>query len=123
MRGLRDAVDECLLCRVRDHRPGAREPGRRRANEVDPGRAGAEGIHATVGAGEPVTSRPDGASDRELVTTRVLDAPRERVFTAFSEAQHLMQWWGPDGFTNTFHEFDLRAGGPWRYTMHGPNGA
>jgi uncharacterized protein YndB with AHSA1/START domain len=70
-----------------------------------------------------VTARPDDISDRELVTTRVLDAPRERVFTAFSEAKHLMQWWGPDGFTNTFHEFDLRAGGPWRYTMHGPNGA
>ena len=63
------------------------------------------------------------ASDRELVTTRVLDAPRERVFSAFSDAAHLAQWWGPQGFRNTFHEFDLRAGGAWRYTMHGPNGA
>lgn len=63
------------------------------------------------------------ASDRELVTTRVLDAPRERVFSAFSDAGHLAQWWGPQGFRNTFHEFDLRAGGAWRYTMHGPNGA
>ena len=70
-----------------------------------------------------MTTRPDDVSDRELVTTRVLDAPRERVFTAFSEAQHLAQWWGPAGFTNTFHEFDLRAGAAWRYTMHGPNGA
>ena len=67
--------------------------------------------------------RPPAESDRELVTTRVLDAPRERVFRAFSEPQHLAQWWGPDGFTNTFHEFDLRAGAAWRYTMHGPNGA
>ena len=64
-----------------------------------------------------------GASDRELLTTRVLDAPRERVFSAFSEAGQLAQWWGPEGFRNTFHEFDLRAGGAWRYTMHGPNGA
>ena len=63
------------------------------------------------------------APDRELVTTRVLNAPRERVFSAFSEAGQLAQWWGPEGFRNTFHEFDLRAGGAWRYTMHGPNGA
>jgi len=62
-------------------------------------------------------------SDRELVTTRLLDAPPERVFRAFSEAEHLAQWWGPTGFTNTFHEFDLRAGATWRYTMHGPNDA
>ena len=67
--------------------------------------------------------RPDDASARELVTTRILHAPRERVFRAFSEAAQLAQWWGPDGFTNTFHEFDLRAGAAWRYTMHGPNGA
>jgi uncharacterized protein YndB with AHSA1/START domain len=53
----------------------------------------------------------------------VLSAPRERVFSAFSEAGQLAQWWGPEGFRNTFHEFDLRAGGAWRYTMHGPNGA
>ena len=63
------------------------------------------------------------APDRELVTTRVLNAPRERVFSAFSDAGHLAQWWGPEGFRNTFHELDLRAGGAWRYTMHGPNGA
>ena len=62
-------------------------------------------------------------SGRELTTTRVLDAPRERVFRAFSEAEHLAQWWGPQGFTNTFQEFDLRAGASWRYVMHGPNGA
>jgi uncharacterized protein YndB with AHSA1/START domain len=61
--------------------------------------------------------------DRELVTTRLLDAPRERVFRAFAEPEHLAQWWGPNGFTSTFHAFTLRAGGAWRYTMHGPNGA
>jgi uncharacterized protein YndB with AHSA1/START domain len=63
------------------------------------------------------------AEDRELTTTRLLDATRERVFRAFSDGQQLAQWWGPNGFTNTFHEFDLRAGGTWRYVMHGPNGA
>jgi uncharacterized protein YndB with AHSA1/START domain len=62
-------------------------------------------------------------SDREIVTTRVIDAPRERVFTAFGDPQHLVHWRGPKGFTNTFHEFDLRPGGVWRYVMHGPEGA
>ena len=64
----------------------------------------------------------DRAADAELTTTRLLDAPRERVFRAF-QAEHLAQWWGPNGFTNTFHEFELRAGARWRYTMYGPNGA
>lgn len=67
----------------------------------------------------PDKDRPD----RELTTTRILDAPRERVFRAFSETEHLAQWWGPQGFTNTFQAFDLRAGAAWRYVMHGPNGA
>jgi uncharacterized protein YndB with AHSA1/START domain len=60
---------------------------------------------------------------RELVASRVLDAPRNLVFEAFTQPKHLAQWWGPKGFTNTFHEFDLRPGGIWRFTMRGPNGA
>ncbi len=63
------------------------------------------------------------AADREVVTDRVIDAPRDVVFRAFSEPRHLAQWWGPAGFTNTFHEFDLRPGGHWRFVMHGPDGA
>jgi uncharacterized protein YndB with AHSA1/START domain len=65
----------------------------------------------------------DAASDREIVTTRVIDAPRERVFDAFSDPDRLARWWGPAGFTSTFHEFDLRPGGAWRFILHGPNGA
>lgn len=61
-------------------------------------------------------------SDRELNTTRTFDAPRERVFRAFSDPVQLARWWGPNGFTDTVHEFDLRPGGVWRHTMHGPNG-
>lgn len=61
-------------------------------------------------------------SDREIVTTRVLDAPRELVFRAFSNPDHLARWWGPNGFTNTFQEFDMRPGGFWRFVMHGPDG-
>jgi len=62
-------------------------------------------------------------ADREIVSTRVLDAPRERVFRAFSDPRVLARWWGPDGFTSTFQEFDFRPGGAWRFVMHGPDGA
>jgi uncharacterized protein YndB with AHSA1/START domain len=62
-------------------------------------------------------------SDREIVTRRLLEAPREQVFDAFADPNRLTRWWGPKGFTSTFHEFDLRPGGVWRFVLHGPNGA
>ncbi len=62
------------------------------------------------------------SSDREIVSTRVFDAPRERVFQAWTDPEHLARWWGPKGFTNTFHEFDPRPGGVWGFVMHGPDG-
>jgi uncharacterized protein YndB with AHSA1/START domain len=61
-------------------------------------------------------------AEREIVTTRVIDAPRERVFRAFAEPEHLVHWWGPKGFRNTFHEFHFKPGGTWRFVMHGPDG-
>jgi uncharacterized protein YndB with AHSA1/START domain len=61
-------------------------------------------------------------SDREIVSTRVFAAPRELVYAAFSDPSRLVQWWGPKGFTSTFHQFDLRPGGQWRLTLHGPDG-
>lgn len=68
----------------------------------------------------------DGASsataDREMVLTRDFDAPRELVFRAYTDPEHLPHWWGPDGFRNTVHEIDVRPGGRWRFTMHGPDG-
>ena len=64
---------------------------------------------------------PDG-SPLEIVNSRLLAAPRELVFEAFSNPKHLVHWWGPKGFTNTFREFDLRPGGAWRFVMHGPDG-
>jgi uncharacterized protein YndB with AHSA1/START domain len=72
--------------------------------------------------GKPM-STAEALSGREIVSTRVLDAPRELVFRAFSEPDHLACWWGPKGFRNTFHEFDPRPGGFWRFTMHGPAGS
>lgn len=62
------------------------------------------------------------SADREIVSTRVFDAPRSKVFRAWTEAEHLSRWWGPKGFTNTFHEHDPRPGGAWRFVMHGPDG-
>lgn len=64
----------------------------------------------------------ESTADREFVHSRLIDAPRERVFKAFSDPAHLARWWGPNGFTSTFHEFDPRPGGAWRFVMHGPDG-
>jgi uncharacterized protein YndB with AHSA1/START domain len=61
-------------------------------------------------------------ADREFVHSRLIDAPRERVFRAFSDPARLARWWGPKGFTSTFHDFDLRPGGAWRFVLHGPDG-
>jgi uncharacterized protein YndB with AHSA1/START domain len=58
----------------------------------------------------------------ELVSSRLFPAPRAAVYRAFSDPQQLAQWWGPKGFRNTFTQFDLRPGGAWRFTMHGPDG-
>lgn len=54
---------------------------------------------------------------------RLFKAPRERVFDAFENPEELKLWWGPKDFRNTIHAFDFRAGGSWRFTMHGPDGA
>jgi uncharacterized protein YndB with AHSA1/START domain len=61
-------------------------------------------------------------TDRELVMTRIFNAPRELVFTVWTDPKHVVHWWGPTGFTNTIHEMDVRPGGKWKLTMHGPDG-
>jgi uncharacterized protein YndB with AHSA1/START domain len=63
-----------------------------------------------------------GAVDRQIVLTRMLQAPRERVFEAFTTRDQVERWWGPDGFSLTIDEMDVRPGGVWRFTMHGPDG-
>ncbi len=57
---------------------------------------------------------------REIRSTRILKAPVKRVYEAFANPEQLKIWWGPEGFTNTIHEFDLQPGGKWTLTMHGP---
>ncbi len=61
-------------------------------------------------------------ADREIVISRLIRAPRELVFEAFTEVRHLSRWWGPDGFTTTTRSFDFREGGVWDFVMHGPDG-
>lgn len=61
-------------------------------------------------------------SDREIVSTRVVPHPRERVFRAMAERERIARWWGPAGFRNTIERFEFREGGEWVFTMHGPDG-
>ena len=58
--------------------------------------------------------------EREIVTTRIFHYPRSFVYKAWTTPEHLKNWWGPNGFTNTFHSFDFKVGGRWGFTMHGP---
>ena len=67
------------------------------------------------------TSESD-ASDREIVTTRVLNAPREMVFDAWTDPEQIVKWWGPAGFSTTIQKMDVRPGGEWKQVMHGPDG-
>lgn len=60
--------------------------------------------------------------ENEVISIREFDVPRELVFRAWTTPDLLARWWGPHGFTNTFHECDLRPGGTWDFTMHGPDG-
>jgi uncharacterized protein YndB with AHSA1/START domain len=61
-------------------------------------------------------------SEREVIFRRLLDAPRELVWSVWTDPRHMDEWWGPDGFTTTTHEFSFVAGGAWRHIMHGPDG-
>ncbi|MES2521595.1 MAG: SRPBCC family protein [Gemmatimonadota bacterium] len=61
-------------------------------------------------------------SARDIRIVRVYDAPVALVWDAWTVPAQVAQWWGPRGFTITTHSRDLRAGGTWDYTMHGPDG-
>ena len=74
---------------------------------------------SATGRGAPAQSATAG---REIVISRVIDAPRELVFEAFTEVRHLSRWWGPEGFTTTTRSFEFRVGGAWDFVMHGPDG-
>jgi uncharacterized protein YndB with AHSA1/START domain len=61
-------------------------------------------------------------ADREIITTRVFNAPRELVFQAWTDPVHLARWFGPNGFSITTSKLDFRVGGAWVFVMHGPDG-
>ena len=58
----------------------------------------------------------------QIITTRLIAAPRELIWKMLTIPEHMKHFWGPDGFTNTFKSYDLRVGGEARFTMHGPDG-
>jgi uncharacterized protein YndB with AHSA1/START domain len=60
--------------------------------------------------------------DRAVVVTRTLPYPREAVFAVFIDHARVGRWWGPHGFSTTTHSSDVRTGGRWAFTMHGPDG-
>jgi uncharacterized protein YndB with AHSA1/START domain len=62
------------------------------------------------------------APEREIVLARVLDAPRAAVYAAWTDAAAFCEWFGPDGFTCTVHEMDVRPGGRARFDMIAPDG-
>jgi uncharacterized protein YndB with AHSA1/START domain len=64
----------------------------------------------------------DPQTDREIVITRIFNAPRELVYKVWTDPNHIVQWWGPKGFTTRVTELDLRHGGKWRYVMVAPDG-
>jgi len=61
-------------------------------------------------------------TNRELRITKTLKAPIELVWEVWSKSEHIANWWGPKGFTNTIHKMEFKEGGEWKFTMHGPNG-
>ena len=71
---------------------------------------------------EKLIERNESAVDREIVFSRVFDAPRWMVWEAWTDPKQLVLWWGPKGFTTTIDEMDVRAGGVWKLVMHGPDG-
>lgn len=68
-------------------------------------------------ASENISAKPEN----EIISKRIINFPKELVYSAWTEPEHLKNWWGPKGFTNTFNEFDLRPGGKWSFIMHGPD--
>jgi uncharacterized protein YndB with AHSA1/START domain len=57
-----------------------------------------------------------------MIGSRLIDAPRDLVWSVWTDPKHLARWWGPDGFRTTTSSFDFKPGGVWRFVMHGPDG-
>jgi uncharacterized protein YndB with AHSA1/START domain len=60
--------------------------------------------------------------NREMRITGTFKVPIELMWEVWSNPEHIANWWGPNGFTNTIHKMDFQEGGEWKLTMHGPDG-
>jgi len=67
--------------------------------------------------------KPDDQNDATFRSNRVLPYQPQLVFEAFARPELLAQWWGPNGFANTFEVFEFKTGGRWKFVMHGPDGS
>ncbi|MCA9166368.1 MAG: SRPBCC domain-containing protein, partial [Planctomycetales bacterium] len=88
------------------------------ASRVPPAKVGSVEIRPIF----DMSGLEESKDDRTFLSARTIPYSRNEVFRAFATPEVLAKWWGPDGFTNTFHEFDFRPGGSWRFIMHGPDG-
>jgi len=69
-----------------------------------------------------MTKEKHDTTDRELSISRLLNAPVQLVWKVFTTPEHIKQWWGPNGFTNTIDKMEVKPGGTWEFVMHGPDG-
>ena len=69
-----------------------------------------------------IGNAPTSSTQRELVITRIFDAPRELVWRAWTDPERVMRWWGPKGFTSPACQIDLRVGGRYLWCMRSPEG-
>jgi uncharacterized protein YndB with AHSA1/START domain len=66
--------------------------------------------------------KESNTAERELTISRLLNAPRELVWEVWTKAEHIKNWWGPTGFTNTIFSMEVKPGGVWDFIMHDPDG-
>ncbi len=66
--------------------------------------------------------KENNTADREIRISRLLNAPVELVWEVWTNPEHIKNWWGPTGFTNTIQHMDVQPGGEWDLVMHGPDG-
>ncbi len=69
-----------------------------------------------------MANQSSNTADREIKISRLLKAPVDLVWEVWTDPEHIKNWWGPNGFTNTITRMDVKAGGEWDLVMHGPDG-
>src|SRR3954469_5941108 len=67
-------------------------------------------------------TKESNTTDRGIQISRMFNAPIELVWEVWTNPDHIKNWWGPNGFTNTIHLMDVKEEGEWNLTMHGPDG-